>query len=862
MAAPLSALSPSGQNTAQPPPSTANRQRSWDFESYEEQSTSTFKQTTSAPYQIYEDPEESNNPNNDVEDTFQDTSDHVPSSPFVADVTGLAVRHEHHDKENWDSPSRTPDAKKLDLRGGGVGCEACPSPHSRNNKPSKLSGTPSKSCNASPANSPTKSLKSPRSQSPLKHMVMGLTQSPKLGHVGFGFGLGSPRSPVKTMEQTQPEPRETTLKFNEDLTTALDTAKEQLDSAVDLTIDVNVNVEDESVIHHNVDVGDMTIDTEVGDEGMSTIYNAPPEEDTQRQDAFDGAGEESVTMDDTCLSTFSAVPNMTLFAGLRGESPTKTFNNTNTTRWSPSKQLQTGKPGLLRRGQTMPTRLEHEDQDATPRRPRDDTMDLLNFTGQSNVFAPPPSGNRRVSSRGGFPIRISPTKSHASLERERLRDANGTARSPSPKRTTFNPGTTFEHVAATPTARRNLLDLDIEPLPTPRSIPTITPRELESMRSDFNSQISSLKATLSGKEAEVSALKTAIEDAEGRVGTALEEVRSERGMRESLEHERGDWEKRGREMESILRDVKQEIMVAEREREKFSQKADELEKKSEDSQVRVLELQTQLDSANKRAVAMPINANGTGDVEKAVADAVNATARELHELYKNKHVEKVAALKKSYEKRWERKVKTAEDQLREAQEELEAIKTARDATMSGVIPSELRAREEEGRREKMELEAERKKLEARIQGLEQEMKIVEMGGEELRNELERERVEKGELVQAAEAWLAVQDEEHERQAMLQQTPVKPEAAAFSRPSAAVQSGLDNLRGSVSRASGLKMPSKIGGGESRIGRVPTRMPQPGSANQGGRTPSGSRINGGAGVRSHGIMRDIERMGMKG
>lgn len=83
-------------------------------------------------------------------------------------------------------------------------------------------------------------------------------------------------------------------------------------------------------------------------------------------------------------------------------------------------------------------------------------------------------------------------------------------------------------------------DFEIPPAPTPRSIPTITPRELESLKSGFMSEISSLKATLSGKEAEVASLKKAVADAERRVGEALEEVRNEAARKEALEIEQAE----------------------------------------------------------------------------------------------------------------------------------------------------------------------------------------------------------------------------------------------------------------------------------------------------------------------------------
>lgn len=66
----------------------------------------------------------------------------------------------------------------------------------------------------------------------------------------------------------------------------------------------------------------------------------------------------------------------------------------------------------------------------------------------------------------------------------------------------------YGSTSATPSRISNLLDFDIPPAPTPRSMPSITPRELESLKSSFLSEISSLKASLSGKEAEVQSLKT------------------------------------------------------------------------------------------------------------------------------------------------------------------------------------------------------------------------------------------------------------------------------------------------------------------------------------------------------------------
>ncbi|KAI5293091.1 hypothetical protein KEM55_007297, partial [Ascosphaera atra] len=70
-----------------------------------------------------------------------------------------------------------------------------------------------------------------------------------------------------------------------------------------------------------------------------------------------------------------------------------------------------------------------------------------------------------------------------------------------------------------PARRRHLVD---EVPATPRSLPTVTPRELEAMKARLQSEISAVKATLSGRDAEVASLAGAVADAERRVGEAME----------------------------------------------------------------------------------------------------------------------------------------------------------------------------------------------------------------------------------------------------------------------------------------------------------------------------------------------------
>ncbi|KAL9112996.1 MAG: hypothetical protein Q9227_002861 [Pyrenula ochraceoflavens] len=512
-------------------------------------------------------------------------------------------------------------------------------------------------------------------------------------------------------------------------------------------------VGEESVIHHTILDGE--------NEEMSTIYDVSGGEDT----------ETSINIDTADLSTFSAVPNtdMTMFANLRGASPTKSK-----AAWSPSKQLLGARetPATNKhspRKISFESEADDDDMEETPRRHgAEDMTDLLNFTGQSFAFPAPTPGTaarmtrRSPSGRGAFPVRVSPTKSQAAMDRER-------GRSSSPSKHTHHLLYSREAVMTPAGRRHNLLDLELSPVRTPRSIPTITPRELESLRSSLQSEISSLSATLSGKEAETSALKRAVSDAEARVGKAMEECRSETLRREGLEQEKKDWEERRGEMEGVLREVRQEVLVRGRESEKAAQKAEESGRENERLVTRVAELEGQVEAARRRAAMTSSSTSngdvtstpGSGSIDAAVKDATERVARELHTLYKGKHEQKVAALKKSYEARWEKRVRELESQLKTAQEEIVSLNTQREATLSAAIPANVQQSidEVEGLRGKVdESEARGKVLEARVHGLERELEVVRREGEGVRGQLERERVEKGELVGMVDEWLRLQDE--------------------------------------------------------------------------------------------------------
>lgn len=606
---------------------------------------------------------------------------------------------------------------------------------------------------------------------------LGITNSVSSTGTSSPIKLVGPLGISPTDEKSQPQtlsPSESTFQFNEALTRAVESprkAEEELD--------------------------DTTVRRASVDEGMSTII--PDKPGTNEHETVDET-EITLSIDDTMndISAFSAIPDadLTRFAALRNAatSPTKMVIDAS----SPSKQFRNPTavtPGTARRPLRLSTRSQSDnsfDTDVTPRRPFSTSSpeDLLSFTAQSNIFIPPPQSScrptvrRSPSGRGAFPIKVntSPThRSQASLDRERSRGVVSPAK----------------QASTTPSAdrRTNLLDFDLEPLATPRSIASITPRELESLRSELSSQISSLSATLSGKEAEVLALKRAITEAEVRVGKASEELRNERSLREVLEQEKRDWDQRGREMEHVLREIRQEIMIGEHERDKLRRQTEEAEKKTEEMEVRVVELQARLENSNRRTTLSPtssprkedgasgvpatplVNGNGVSglDINEAVREATERVARDLHALYKTKHETKVAALKKSYEARWEKRVRHLEEDLRSANKEVECLKSEQEATTSGHISS-LATVEQERQQSQQSLEEqirisenlhmereqlanEKRMLLAKVSGMESEVQCVKRETETLRNELEKERVEKGELVAQVDLFLALGDDQ-------------------------------------------------------------------------------------------------------
>ncbi|GKZ22450.1 hypothetical protein AbraIFM66951_008333 [Aspergillus brasiliensis] len=569
-------------------------------------------------------------------------------------------------------------------------------------------------------------------------------------------------------------------------------------------------------------------------EGMSTVLHDNDKDSAEEMDrnlglqgADDAMTDDSnESMDETRLSTFSAIPDMTTFAKLRSDSPYKISrpHPSDAELASPSPARKSPRRSLLNNKGTpiaSPTLRTRESRSIH------DTPNLLDLTDQPNFY---PRQRYSIQNERYSPSRRSP-----------LRTAKDSVRSP---------------------AKVSLLDFDIPSVPTPRSIPTVTPRELETLKSGFLSEISSLKATLSGKEAEVASLKQAVADAERRVGEALEEVRNEVARKESLEFEQAEWQRRGQEMEAVLREVRAEIVEGEQEKERLSRKVGESEKAREQLEGRVVELESQLASALQSASAgnaAPENTSRTKTSEetaKEVQDAVEKVARELHTLYKSKHETKVAALKKSYEARWEKRVREAENKLTAANEENQRLRIERDAAVSELprVDTSLFAQERE------EHEAEKRVLEAQIKGLQQEMAALKEDNERLHAELKQERAEKGELVAAVDEWLAIQQDQPPAESNSQ--PLTAREIESPEPVfAAPEPPIESFQRSVSHgstSSGIRPPSTTSSnGEKRIPKIGAVGNRHARGNSGSKSGIAVFTPG----RS-GIMGSIERMGRGG
>ncbi|KAI4633226.1 hypothetical protein J4E80_000589 [Alternaria sp. BMP 0032] len=542
----------------------------------------------------------------------------------------------------------------------------------------------------------------------------------------------------------------------------------------------------------------------------------------------DGPEPTSLDIDDTCFSNFSEMPgiDMTKFASLK-QSPTKS-----------------GMP------------------------------DIESF-----------SSSRRASPGRG---RNSPSKS---ITEPNLRSYYRDQRSPAKG---------GSQVPATPSQRSqmlNLLDFELPPPPTPRSLPTVTIRELESVKSQFQSQVSSLTASLSGKEAEIDALSKAIADAERRVGEAQETVRDERSAREYAETQMVDWKSKGEEVQKLLQDVQAEMARNDAEREDLLARLADAEKRADDAESRSSELETKVIEAESKNVDMTtfIN-NDDGDENKkvyselecqsAIAEKVNEIARDLHTAYKAKHEKKIKALKDNYQKKADEKCKELRAQIASLEGQVEDAEKKRDNTFSRINPGQHDSRDESqgaspskttrNAEDAQMLEAQRAEIEnlkARLAGLQSELQSLRKSHDTLVEDLEAERIEKGELVAAAEQMLSMCGEKMEemQQEDLRRSQMASAPPAAPQQQAPPQQAMRNT-GFLAGGPGASRPgSALGGGRpgsamgDRLGAMNERTGSGIAKPSGLRAPGGLKFQGAPGLnrsQSGGksrLLSNIERMG---
>ena len=522
---------------------------------------------------------------------------------------------------------------------------------------------------------------------------------------------------------------------------------------------------------------------------QSVPQNLPIQVSSNENGRQDDLDENSIASDDTGFTAFSAIPDMTVFAKLGDRTPVRSGRSPKKGDQTPSAHLFMT-PSTSRRQTSISSKPSCPTPKGMTNKDGDTTNLLLDFTQQFEGC--------QVGAR-------SPPKSKT--EPNLLQHLNN-KRAPSPTKSS----------ARTPGRQSmlNLLDFDLPPQPTPRSIPTITIRELESLKSQYLSEISSLKASLSGREAEVVSLKKAVSDAERRVGEAQESLREERSAREHAENLKVEWEKKGQEVETALRKFKEEFMAEEKEKEDLIQRLDEANRIRQEAELKAAEATRNASVAQSEFDGRSSNPDATDAmVAQRVAaqldEKMENLARELHQVYKKKHEAKVASLKKNYEVRAEKKcaeLQAKVDKLAKQNDDLQAV---RESSLSIELPGGKKAAADAAETQAVveEHKSQLKQHEATIAGLREELTSIQNGQATLVQDLERERVEKGELVAAVDEMLALQAEA---------PPGTPQRTAivedFRR-----SIGSTSRPGSTVGMSSLRTPAAAFG-ESRIGRAGT------------------------------------------
>jgi Fungal Transforming acidic coiled-coil (TACC) proteins len=219
-------------------------------------------------------------------------------------------------------------------------------------------------------------------------------------------------------------------------------------------------------------------------------------------------------------------------------------------------------------------------------------------------------------------------------------------------------------------------------------------------------------------------------------------------------------------------------MESERERTELARRADEAEEKIRDAEAKVSDAEARAVRAESSRLAVDgVVAGGVSDdaaersdkgplftaeqVQKQIDEKVHALSTELHAIYKKKHITKVAGLKKGFEAKTKEKTSELQALVDTLERQNEELQAKLDGTFSGVLPSTLVSGVSSAQRD-----AELKKIEeqaalierqkAELAGRDEELRTHQKEYDTVMRDLERERVEKGELVAAVDEMLALQ----------------------------------------------------------------------------------------------------------
>lgn len=318
--------------------------------------------------------------------------------------------------------------------------------------------------------------------------------------------------------------------------------------------------------------------------------------------------------------------------------------------------------------------------------------------------------------------------------------------------------------------RETFLDeslLSPPPSTTPGSRPSISRRELDIIKAPLELEISALKESSDLRDTEINSLQERLLDSEKKVAEAMRCMQQESELRKDAEGARDEWRHRtGRlqkEMDSILLDA----FEKDRHEKELMNKVDEVEGVNQKLQEKVSSLERELlmtrESLQSVRTSSKLADNSRSEitqeyVEKQVGEAVTKVAGDLHTVYKEKHESKVAALKKSYAARWDKRIKDIETKLSAALEEntqLRSSHSTKPLTESRSTNTSVEEGEDKLTQERAKHFEEKRVLEARVDGLTRELSDVNDHVEALQAELKTERMEKDELVATVEEWLSI-----------------------------------------------------------------------------------------------------------